>query len=93
MVREQGGPVRVAELQADMSARAMITLLVEVLDQATKPITHRPEYLPLAAITLRAYAELLDTADSMMRDPEVQRFLDTLREELAEMFEREGKRS
>lgn len=55
-------------INADPQSRAVVTLLLDVLDMATGPVVAHPRLLPLAALTLQSYAELLDRSEVIIAD-------------------------
>ena len=55
-------------LNADVQSRAAVTLLLDVLDMATGPLVAHPRLLPLAALTLQSYAELLERSEVVIAD-------------------------
>jgi hypothetical protein len=68
---EQGAaPDHVDLGKADLQQRAAVTLIIEVLDMIAPQLVGVPRTLPLAALTLRAYAELLERGDGLIKtDP------------------------
>lgn len=68
LATEQG--LDIDKINASTQQRAAITLLVELLDTATMPIMMHPDLVPAAALALRGYAELLETAtETINADP------------------------
>jgi hypothetical protein len=68
LAHEQG--IDVDKINASTQQRAAITLIVELLDMATAPIMTHPDVVPAAALALRGYAELLETAtETINADP------------------------
>jgi len=66
LAAEQG--LDVDAINHSTQQRAAITLLVELLDTATMPIMMHPDLVPAAALALRGYAELLETATETIND-------------------------
>lgn len=59
-----------ALLHADIRQRAAVTLLIEILDMLAPSVLAHPRVIPLSALTLRAYAELLTTSAELIEtDP------------------------
>lgn len=55
-------------INADVQSRAVVTLLLDVLDMATGPVVAHPRLLPIASLTLQSYAELLDRSEVIIAD-------------------------
>ena len=85
MVAERG--LDADEINNDAQARAAMTLIIEILDMASPPMLANGRVLPLAAITLRAYAELLETSEHMLGNPKIRDLVEQVR---AGMREQQG---
>lgn len=63
----------VDKINADIRQRAAATLLIELLDMGTQPIIAHPELIPIAALTLCSYGELLLRSQKIIAEcPEFQ---------------------
>ena len=93
MAAEQG--IDVDQINHSTRHRAAITLLVELLDTATMPIIVHTDLVPAAALTLRAYAELIEAATEAINDsPDLAGLRDMVRDaETAAAYHRRGARS
>jgi hypothetical protein len=79
-------------LHADIQQRAAVTLIIEILDLISPNILAHPRTLPLSALTLRAYAELLETSAGLIRTvPHLAKLADQIHDR--EQHHRDGKRS
>jgi hypothetical protein len=58
-------------LNADVQQRAAVTLIIEMLDMIAPNVLPHPRVLPLSALTLRAYAELIERSAELIEiDPQ-----------------------
>lgn len=64
-------------LHADVRQRAAVTLTVEMLDMISPNMLAHPQTLPLTALALRAYAELLGASAELIETaPHLQHLVD-----------------
>lgn len=72
-------------INASPQHRAVVTLLVELLDRTTPPILVHPETVPTAACTLRAYARLLEVStEAVEAVPAMRALRDAMRDGMDE---------
>ena len=68
--------IDVEAINASAQHRAILTLIIEVLDMSIGSIVAHPELIPTAALTLRGYADLLDRSREVIaHSPEFQEMI------------------
>jgi hypothetical protein len=68
--------IDVETINASVQHRALMTLVIEVLDMSVGSVVAHPELIPTAVLTLRGYADLLDRSQGVIANsPEFQEMI------------------